>query len=404
MTAGAAAAALAVTGAAGAGPAGASPAHAAAQPSFGWAQGWRVGEHLRELADVNGDGRADVVGFGDPGTFTALGRADGTFTAPVPAVADFGSAQGWAGARRTTGDVDGDGRDDLVGFGARGVQVAYAQADGTFTAPEQKVRDFGRAQGWTPARHVREVADVDGDGVEDVVGFGTGGTWVALGRTDRSFAPARRVLRDLGWAQGWRPGQHPRLVADVDGDGAADLVGFGAAGTWMAWGRADGTFTDPVLEVRDFGTDQGWRTDEHVRTVGDVSGDGRADVVGLGHRGVQVARSTGDLPLPATFHPSGLETHDLATVQGWRTDRHPRVLADVTGDGADDVVGFGDAATLVIPGNTIPLRAAEQLTPAFGRNDGWTPARHLRLLGDVDGDGADDVVGFGRAGLSVRLS
>ena len=28
---------------------------------------------------------------------------------------------------------------------------------------------------------------------------------------------------------------------------------------------------------------------------------------------------------------------------GWRVDRHPRFLADVTGDGPADIVGFGDA-------------------------------------------------------------
>lgn len=27
---------------------------------------------------------------------------------------------------------------------------------------------------------------------------------------------------------------------------------------------------------------------------------------------------------------------------GWRVDRHPRLLADVTGDGRPDIVGFGD--------------------------------------------------------------
>ena len=28
---------------------------------------------------------------------------------------------------------------------------------------------------------------------------------------------------------------------------------------------------------------------------------------------------------------------------GWRVDRHPRFLADTTGDGRADIVGFGNA-------------------------------------------------------------
>ena len=74
------AAALATTGIALAGP-----AHAVSTQGFlSYVDGWRVGQHVRELADVNGDGRADVVAFGDPGVFVAHGQANGTFAAPVP--------------------------------------------------------------------------------------------------------------------------------------------------------------------------------------------------------------------------------------------------------------------------------------------------------------------------------
>src|ERR1051325_5531370 len=44
----------------------------------------------RVLGDVNGDGRADIVGFGFAGTYTALGQADGTFAAPILASNVFG--------------------------------------------------------------------------------------------------------------------------------------------------------------------------------------------------------------------------------------------------------------------------------------------------------------------------
>src|SRR5690606_3828546 len=95
-----------------------APAHAAtAQPMFSYTQGWRVDQHVRELADVDGDGRADVVGFGNAGVQVAFGRADGTFGTPRMSVRDFGAAQGWSTARhvRTLADVDGDRRDDIVG-------------------------------------------------------------------------------------------------------------------------------------------------------------------------------------------------------------------------------------------------------------------------------------------------
>ena len=60
-----------------------------------------------------------------------------------------------------------------------------------------------------------------------IVGFGNDGVWVALGNGDGSFQGAQFVLADLGFSQGWRVEDHPRALADVSGDGRADLVGFG---------------------------------------------------------------------------------------------------------------------------------------------------------------------------------
>ena len=43
------------------------------------------------------------------------------------------------------------------------------------------------------------------------------------------------VIRNFAYsAGGWRVEQHPRFLVDVTGDGRADVVGFGNAGVWMA--------------------------------------------------------------------------------------------------------------------------------------------------------------------------
>ena len=53
-------------------------------------------KHPRFLADLTATGRADIVGFGDDGVWTALGNGDGTFQPPQFVIADFGfEAGGW---------------------------------------------------------------------------------------------------------------------------------------------------------------------------------------------------------------------------------------------------------------------------------------------------------------------
>ena len=39
------------------------------------AGGWRVNLHPRHVVDVNGDGKADIVGFGNAGTYLSLSQA-----------------------------------------------------------------------------------------------------------------------------------------------------------------------------------------------------------------------------------------------------------------------------------------------------------------------------------------
>jgi hypothetical protein len=135
------------------------------------------------VADINGDGRADVIGFGTAGTLVALGQANGTFAAATLARANFGTSQGWStqdAFARVTGDVNGDGKADVVGFGVAGTFVAYGQADGTLSAATLDAANFGANQGWNSDNVFhRELADLNGDGRADIVGFGFNGVFAS---------------------------------------------------------------------------------------------------------------------------------------------------------------------------------------------------------------------------------
>src|SRR5438270_272071 len=73
--------------------------------------------------------------------------------------------------------------------------------------------------------------------------------------------------------------EHLRFVADLNGDARADLVGIGADGVWSCLNEGDPGFDQPTFQLVAFEANAGWRTAEHPRFVADLTGDGRADIV-----------------------------------------------------------------------------------------------------------------------------
>ncbi|SCL29404.1 Repeat domain-containing protein [Micromonospora rhizosphaerae] len=368
------------------------------------AGGWRVEKHPRFVVDTTGEGRADIVGFGDAGVYLSRSQPDGRFETPHVIVHDFGyAAGGWRVDRhpRFVVDVNGDGRADIVGFGDAGVYISYAQPDGTYGAPQFVVHNFGYVDdGWRVELHPRFVADITGDGRADIIGCGYAGVWVSRAQADGTYAPAQFVLADFGYTSGWRVERHPRFVVDVNGDGRADIVGFGDAGVYVSYGQANGTFSPPQFVLADFGYNSGWRVERHPRFVVDVNGDGRPDIVGFGDDGVRVSYGQAD----GTFSAPQLVVANFGyNAGGWRVERHPRFLADTTGDGRRDIVGFGDAGvwvsrSLAGGGFENPGRVIANFAYSAG---GWRVEKHPRFLADITGEGRADVVGFGDAGVWV---
>jgi hypothetical protein len=304
----------------------------------------------RLLGDVNGDGRADIVAFGNNYTFVSLSTGNG-FAAPVSWIKGYGVTAGgwtdWNTFPRLLGDVNGDGKDDIVAFGNKATYVSLSTGT-RFLPAQQWIGLYGpQAGGWVNQdTFPRWVGDVNGDGRADIIAFGNNATYVSLS-TGTRFGPPQVWLRGLGvTAGGWSSqNQFPRLVADVDGDGRADVVAFGNKATYVARSTGSG-FVAPKEWIYGFGyaaSADAWTSQRiYARTVADVNGDGLADIVGFGDDGVYVSYSTGTgfweirFGVPS-FGPSagGWVDHNI----------FPRWAGDVNGDGNADIVGFGNKAT-----------------------------------------------------------
>jgi hypothetical protein len=370
---------------------------------------WRVDRHPRYLGDVNGDERADIVGFGNAGVYVSLSNGNGTFTQPSLVVNNFGYNAGtWRVARhpRFLAELDANEAIDIVGFGNAGVWTAMNNGNGGFLNPSLVVANFGYEAGtWRVTRHPRLMGDLNDDDAEDIVGFGNAGVWVSMNDGDGNFDAPYLALNTFGYdAGGWRVTRHPRMLCDVNADGAEDICGFGDAGLWIAINDGDGTFQSPYLAIDTFGyVAGGWRENRHPRFMGDLNDDGADDVVGFGDAGMYVAMNDGD----GNFGQAVLALNTFGYVAGgWRVERHPRMLAELNGDGALDVVGFGNAGVYVAlnMGNgtfQAPFLAVANYGYVAG---GWRVNRHPRFMADVTGDGRDDIVGFGNDGVWVSIN
>jgi subtilisin-like proprotein convertase family protein len=205
------------------------------------------------VADVNGDGRPDLLDFiNDTGGLVLLGNGDGTFQAPRPVGVDFFGQPAVA-------DVNGDGRPDLIGSGTHLTDVVLlGNGDGTFN----RVRSNTAVK----ARSVPIRVDLDRDGTPDIAVLdGTGNILFrrGLAGTDSRYDPPvvvnpGRPARDLVPVR--LPGGWALAAADARGDGVS-LYSAGPGGTFIA-GRE---FTAGTLPVR--------------LAAADLNGDGRDDLV-----------------------------------------------------------------------------------------------------------------------------
>jgi beta-glucanase (GH16 family) len=309
---------------------------------------------------------------------------------------------------RLMADVNGDGMEDIVAFGNEGVFVALSAAEG-FSEPKLRLSSFGFNQGWAQEKYPRHLADVNGDGMADIVGFGKEGVWVSLaylGKNGPGFLQPSLFSTHFGTNTGWDNQKHRRLLADVNRDGRMDIIGIGDEGVYFALSTEEKgvcSFTPPQLVQEFYGQSQGWDIKEHIVLTADVNRDGRADIIGFGKEGVYVSLAQKDR---TGFHPPELWSQSFNPLSvGWNPTKHIRSLADVNGDGRDDIVGFGDNGVFVALSTGESFLQPELWVEDFGYHKGnWDVNLHPRYLADMNGDGRADIVGFGREGVWVSLA
>lgn len=240
-------------------------------------------------ADVNGDGVGDIVLGTGPYGGSRIRILDGkTFQDIVPAFSAFESSFS-GGVFLASGDFNRDGRDDVVitpdqGGGSRVKIMTLGSGSMTNLADFFGINDPAFRGGARAA-----VGDVNGDGTPDLIvtaGFGGGPRISILDGTTILSGNRRNLVPDFfAFEQNLRNGVYATL-GDVDGDGKADLIlGAGPGGGPRVLVLSGATLIagGPTVALAkplsdSFVGDAGQRGGVRVMAK-DLDNDGKADVV-----------------------------------------------------------------------------------------------------------------------------
>jgi RHS repeat-associated protein len=265
----------------------------ATEPFPGFAGGVRVA-----TADFNGDGIADLVVGTGPGRSTRVLILDGVTGAVLFAVNPF-EPSFTGGVYVATGDLTGDGRPDLVitpdeGGGPR-VDI-YNGLDFTRFASFFGIDDDAFRGGARAA-----VGDIDGDGRDDLVvaaGFGGGPRIAAFDGARLGSGGGPKLFNDFyAFEQSLRNGVH-LAVGDVNGDGFAELIAGGGpgGGPRVSVFEANSLLANAPVRASDFFVGDANSRGGVRLGVKNLDGDHRADLIagagaGAGSRVIAYAGS-----------------------------------------------------------------------------------------------------------------
>jgi hypothetical protein len=209
------------------------------------------------IADLNGDGSADLATADEGGAATA------SLCSSTVAMGVFCPASQWRTGKRpgsiASSDVDGNGTTDLVvtNAGSSTVSVLLGRGDGSFQSHSDyaTVQKLGRVS----------VAELNGDGKSDILTSNAAGTLsVLLNRGDGRFASRANYSAGEDFA-----------IGDLDGDGKLDVATANhRRGTISVLGnRGDGS----LVRKATFST----RAHPFSLEIADLNGDDRPDLTAL---------------------------------------------------------------------------------------------------------------------------
>ena len=311
-------------------------------------------------------------------------------------------------------DIDGDGKDELIGRSPNGIETwSINVATGQWEPLAVGACNMSDANGWAAAPYYMTIraADVDGDGQAELVARAVNGIVVFdYNSTSGAWTEVSSGGALMTDANGWNQPQYDStiMLADFDGDGAAELLARASDGIQI-WKFDLSTSAWNLLASGACGMsdNNGWSNAAYYSTLqpAAVSGLGRPELVGRSTTGmVAFAFDASTKTWTQTRTADGLWTD----TNGWSVPQCYLTIhaADINGDGIAELVGRGASGIDVLAAAASPSSGWQQLATAgcsMSDANGWNAAPYYTTLqlADYNGDGRAELAGRSVTGLQI---
>jgi hypothetical protein len=334
--------------------------------------------HIQRLADVNGDGCADLIQIQRWGNLGWVGLSDcsGGFAYWTHSSDNIFSSEHH---KHYFADVNGDGCADLIQIQRWGNLgwVGLSNCAGAFAYWTHSSSNI-----YASEHHSHHFADINGDGCADLfqVSKATNNGWVGLSRCDGSFGYWASHSDNV-----YSSDNHAHHLADVNGDGCADLLQIQRWGNlgWVGLSNCSGAFSYWTHASSNI-----YAAEHHTHHLADVNGDGCADLF-------QVSKATNNGWVGLANCSGGFGYWASHSDNVYSSDNHAHHLADVNGDGCADLLQIQRWGNLGWVGLSNCRGAFSYWT--HSSNNIYAAEHHTHHLADIDGDGRADLFQVSRA-------
>ncbi|RKT53601.1 VCBS repeat protein [Saccharothrix australiensis] len=278
---------------------------------------------------------------------------------------------------RSEGDITGDGYADLTTVTAEGRLAVFGNGilvPGNNGVPFHGVMWQTDNTNWNQDAVSITTADVTGDRFADFLVLTNTGKLQIYGNgflLNPDQSPFTGVWRQYDNWSGYR-----KIAAgDINQDGFADLAAVTSSGKLEVFlntkqvGDGQSPFSGPLKVY-----ESGWGTDVIDIALGDVTGDGYADLAAIRTDGSLQVYGNGIL-LPGRENTPFWDV-SWQVVSGWNTV-YDISLSDITGDGFADLTAITTGGELQVYGNVIGHTKTDYYTGAHWRYPTWSGVHHV---------------------------